>query len=194
MTARSSGTTSAVVTVPNAISLARILLIPLFVWLIVDPDTTFAGLILFSVVVATDWIDGYVARRTGQVSEVGKVLDPTADRLAIIAGLVALVVRGAFPLWAALLVLVRDVAIVLAGAVLLASRRPHIEVRWVGKVATFTLLVSIAMVSWGNLGYPLAPTALAIGWSGYAAAIIEYYVVAVLYVGDLRRSMTEGSR
>ncbi len=194
MTARSSGTTSAVVTVPNAISLARILLIPLFVWLIVDPDTTFAGLILFSVVVATDWIDGYVARRTGQVSEVGKVLDPTADRLAIIAGLVALVVRGAFPLWAALLVLVRDVAIVLAGAVLLASRRAHIEVRWVGKVATFTLLVSIAMVSWGNLGYPLAPTALAIGWSGYAAAIIEYYVVAVLYVGDLRRSVTEGSR
>ncbi len=192
MTARSSGTTSAVVTVPNAISLARILLIPLFVWLIVDPDTTFAGLILFSVVVATDWIDGYVARRTGQVSEVGKVLDPTADRLAIIAGLVALVVRGAFPLWAALLVLVRDVAIVLAGAVLLASRRPHIEVRWVGKVATFTLLVSIAMVSWGNLGYPLTPTALAIGWSGYAAAIIEYYVVAVLYVGDLRRNTTKG--
>ncbi len=194
MTARSGGTTSAVVTVPNAISLARILLIPLFVWLIVDPDTTFAGLILFSVVVATDWIDGYVARRTGQVSEVGKVLDPTADRLAIIAGLVALVVRGAFPMWAALLVLVRDGAILLAGAVLLASRRPHIEVRWVGKVATFTLLVSIALVSWGNLGYPLAPTALAIGWSGYVAAIIEYYVVAVLYVGDHRTSVTERSR
>ncbi len=194
MTARPSGTTSAVATVPNAISFARILLIPLFVWLIVNPDTTFAGLILFSVVVSTDWIDGYVARRTGQVSEVGKVLDPTADRLAIIAGLVALVVRGAFPLWAALLVLIRDGAILLAGAVLLASRRPHIEVRWVGKVATFTLLVSIAMVSWGNLDYPLAPTALAIGWSGYAAAIIEYYVVAVLYVGDLRRSATEGSK
>ena len=56
----------------------------------------------FGVVVATDWVDGTIARRTGQVSELGKVLDPVADRLAIAAGLIALVVRGAFPLWAAL--------------------------------------------------------------------------------------------
>jgi cardiolipin synthase len=194
MTARPSGTTSAVVTVPNVISLARIVLIPLFVWLIVNPETTFVGLVLFSVVVATDWIDGYVARHTGQVSDVGKVLDPTADRLAIIAGLIALVVRGAFPLWAALLVLVRDAAILVVGAVLLALRRPHIEVRWVGKVATFTLLVTIAAISWGNLGYLLAPSALAIGWSGYAAAIVEYYVVAGLYIGDVRWSAAEPMR
>ena len=75
---------------------------------------------------ATDWVDGYVARRTGQVSELGKVLDPVADRLAIAAGLIALVVRGVFPLWAALLILVRDVAVLVAGAALLcATGHPH---------------------------------------------------------------------
>ena len=65
--------------------------------------------------VATDWVDGLVARRTGQVSELGKVLDPTADRLAIAAGLIAFVVRGVIPLWAALLILVRDAVVLIAG-------------------------------------------------------------------------------
>ena len=60
---------------------------------------------------ATDWVDGWLARRTSQISELGKILDPTADRLAIAAGLIALVVRGVFPPWAALLVLVRDAVI-----------------------------------------------------------------------------------
>ena len=110
-----------VLTVPNVISFLRIALIPFFVLLIVDEDTTFTGLLLFGVVASTDWIDGWIARATGQVTELGKVLDPVADRLAIAAGLIALVVRGAFPLVAALLILVRDVAILLAGLVLLAK-------------------------------------------------------------------------
>ena len=85
--------------------------------LIVDEDTIGLGHRCCSpLVVATDWVDGTIARRTGQVSELGKVLDPVADRLAIAAGLIALVVRGAFPLWAAALILVRDVAVLVAGA------------------------------------------------------------------------------
>ena len=121
----------------------RIALIPVFVWLILDHDTTFGGLLLFGAVVSTDWVDGAVARATGQVSELGKVLDPVADRLAIAAGLIALIVRGAFPLWAALLILVRDVAVLVAGIVLLAGRRHlRVDVRYLGKVATFCLMSS----------------------------------------------------
>ena len=101
---------SRVLTVPNLISALRIAAIPVFWALIVDEDTSAWGLVLFVVVVATDWVDGTIARRTGQVSELGKVLDPIADRLAIAAGLIALVIRGAFPLWAAALILARDVA------------------------------------------------------------------------------------
>ena len=125
-------------TVPNLISAVRIAMIPVFWALIVDQDTTTWGIVLFGVVVATDWVDGTIARRTGQVSELGKVLDPVADRAAIAAGLIALVVRGAFPCWAAALILVRDVAVLAAGAVM-AAEGVRIEVRWIGKVATFAL-------------------------------------------------------
>jgi len=182
-------TSSAIATIPNALSAARILLIPAFVWLIVDRDTTFTGLLMFGAVVCTDWLDGYVARRTGQVSEVGKVLDPTADRLAIAAGLVALVVRGAFPLWAAMLILVRDVGILLAGLVLLLTHSVRIEVRFLGKVATFSLVAAIGLIAWGSLGYPFPAAARAVGWCTYAVAIVEYYVATALYVGDLRRAL-----
>jgi cardiolipin synthase len=180
--------TDRVLTIPNVISFLRIALIPVFVALIVDPDTRRAGLVLFVVVVATDWVDGALARATGQVSDLGKVLDPVADRLAIAAGLIALVVADAFPLWAALLILVRDVAVLIAGLVLLSKRRARIEVRYLGKVATFALMAAIACIAWGSLGYPLAPAALACGWAIYAVGIVEYYVATVLYVGDLRRA------
>ena len=180
--------TDRVLTIPNVISFLRIALIPVFVALIVDPDTRRAGLVLFVVVVATDWVDGALARATGQVSDLGKVLDPVADRLAIAAGLIALVVADAFPLWAALLILVRDAAVLIAGLVLLSKRRARIEVRYLGKVATFALMTAIACIAWGSLGYPLAPAALACGWAIYAVGIVEYYVATVLYVGDLRRA------
>jgi cardiolipin synthase len=180
--------TDRVLTIPNVISFLRIALIPVFVVLIVDPDTRRAGLVLFVVVVATDWVDGALARATGQVSDVGKVLDPVADRLAIAAGLIALVVADAFPLWAALLILVRDVTVLIAGLVLLSKRRARIEVRYLGKVATFALMTAIACIAWGSLGYPLAPAALACGWAFYAVGIVEYYVATVLYVCDLRRA------
>ena len=180
--------TDRILTIPNVISFLRIALIPVFVALIVDPDTTFAGLVLFVLVVATDWVDGAIARATGQVTELGKVLDPVADRLAIAAGLIALVVRDVFPLWAALLILVRDLAILVAGMVLLLRRRARIEVRYIGKVATFALMLSIGCIAWGNLGYVLSEAALACGWAFFAAGIVEYYVAARLYVGDLRRA------
>ena len=178
---------SAILTVPNLLSFLRIALIPVFVVLIVDPDTTFSGILLFAVVAWTDWIDGFAARRLGQVTELGKILDPTADRLAIAAGLIALAVRGAFPWWAALLILVRDALVVLVGAGFFVRRRVRLDVRPIGKVATFSLMAAVTWISWGNLGYPLDDAALALGWICYSAGIIEYYAAGALYLGDLRR-------
>ena len=186
MTTRPSPPSDRILTIPNALSALRIAMIPVFTWLIVDEETTRAGLVVFGVVLATDWLDGAIARATGQVSELGKLLDPVSDRLAIGAGLIALVARGAFPLWAALLILVRDVAILLAGIVLLSARRVSIEVRYLGKVATFGLMFAVGCIAWGTLGYAFAPAVLACGWVFYAVGIIEYYVATLLYVGDLR--------
>ncbi|MFN8232842.1 MAG: CDP-alcohol phosphatidyltransferase family protein [Actinomycetota bacterium] len=179
---------SRVLTVPNLISLIRILLIPVFFVLIVDEDTTTAGLILFACVVATDWVDGLVARRTGQVSEVGRLLDPIADRLAIAAGLIALAVRGVFPVWAAALILVRDVVVMVGGALAMTRRRVRVEVRFVGKLATFSLMVAIPAVAWSELGLPLAPAAAVLGWAAFAVGIVEYYVAAWVYARDIIRA------
>ena len=188
-----SPSSSRVLTVPNAISAARIASIPVFVALILDHDTTTAGLILFAIVVATDWIDGMIARRTGQVSDLGKVLDPVADRLAIAAGLIGLVLRGIFPLWAAAAILVRDLTVLVGGALALVRRGIRLEVRWIGKLATFSLMAAIPMVSWGSLGLPLAATATVGGWAAYAVGIVEYYVAGFAYLGDIRRASYRGA-
>ncbi|HEY6567761.1 MAG TPA: CDP-alcohol phosphatidyltransferase family protein [Actinomycetota bacterium] len=188
-TEESAPGSSAILTIPNLISAVRILLIPVFCWLIVDPDTTAVGIVVFGAVVATDWVDGTVARRTGQVSELGKVLDPVADRLAIASGLIALMIRGAFPVWAGALILLRDVLVFAGGAYVLLTRRVRLDVRYIGKVATFCLMIAIPAVSWGTLDFGLAPAALAVGWIAYAVGIVEYYIAAVIYGGDIRRAM-----
>jgi cardiolipin synthase len=180
---------SAILTVPNALSSLRILLIPVFCWLIVHRGTEAAGIVTFAGVGATDWVDGYIARRTQRVSELGKVLDPVADRLAIAAGLAALVVRGAFPFWAAVSIIVRDLAVLAVGAVLLARRRLRIDVRLVGKVATFSLMVAVPWIAWGNLKLPLGRPILVAGWSFFVVGIVAYYVAAAVYVVDIRRAI-----
>lgn len=177
-----------VLTLPNLISFVRILLIPVFVLLLLNEGTERAGLILLAFVVSTDWVDGQVARRTGQVSEVGKLLDPIADRLAIAAALITLVVRGAFPLWAALLILVRDIAILIAGLALL-RQDVRIDVRLVGKLATFSLMFSVPAIAWANFGLGLDAALLALGWTAYVVGIVEYYVATAFYVGDMRRAL-----
>jgi cardiolipin synthase len=177
---------SAILTIPNVISFTRIALIPVFVELLLDERTQGAGLALFAVVAASDWLDGFVARRTGQISTLGKLLDPTADRLAVAAGLIALAVAGAVPLWAVLLVVVRDALVLLVGAYVLVVVGARIDVRRIGKVATFTLMVSIVLIAWGSFDLPLAAVASALGWVGYAIGLTESYAATVLYARDVR--------
>ena len=184
-----AGSGRRVLTVPNAISALRIALIPVFFALIVHEDTTTAGLIMFGCVVATDWVDGTIARRTGQVSELGKVLDPVADRLAIAAGIIALAIRGVFPVWAAVAIIARDLAVLGVGVFLLARRHVRIEVRWIGKVATFSLMVAVPAISWGALDLPLTAAATAVGWVCFAVGIVEYYIAAGVYWRDAKRAL-----
>jgi cardiolipin synthase len=178
-----------VATFPNLLSLVRILLIPVFVTLLLNHGTEAAGLVLLGAVVATDWVDGYIARHTGQVSNLGKVLDPVADRLAVAAALVALVVRHAFPLWAALLVICRDALILLAGLVLILRYRIRLDVRWVGKAATFGLMCAIPLVAWGDFGLVFHGFARVFGWMVFVPAIALYYVATAAYAVDVIRAV-----
>lgn len=186
---RAEAASDRLATVPNLISLGRLLLTPLFVVLILRRQTQVAGLLLMIAVVSTDWIDGYIARHTAQVSNVGKVLDPVADRLALAAALVALVIRNAIPLWVALLVVVRDALVLLAGALLLVLAKVRIDVRWIGKAATFALMVGVPAVAWGNLGLWAHGTALVVGWPFLVVGLVAYYIATALYIGDVVRAV-----
>ncbi len=178
-----------VLTAPNLVSLARIALLPAVVALVVSERTTHLGLALFAVVAASDWVDGQLARRLGQETELGKVLDPTADRLAIGAGILALGVRDAFPWPAAVPILARDALVLAVGLAVLAARGVRIEVRWIGKFATLNLMVAVTCIAWGRLGYPLAEPVLLLGWLAYAVGIATSYAAGALYLGDLRRAL-----
>ena len=177
-----------ILTVPNALSFVRIALIPVFVTLLAGEGTRLAGFVLMGAVLSTDWVDGVIARRTGQVTELGKLLDPSADRLAMVAALVTLVVLDLFPLWAALLVVVRDVVVAGAGVYLL-RKGIRIDVRILGKYATFTLMWGIPMIAWGNAGLPLDDLLLVLGWVWFPVGVVEYYAVTVSYARDVREAL-----
>jgi cardiolipin synthase (CMP-forming) len=188
-TRRSSAGGQRLLTVPNVLTSLRILLIPLFVVLLLDPDTRLPGYALLAVVVSTDWIDGYIARRSGQVTELGKLLDPLADRLALAAAIVTFVAVEAFPLWAALLVLVRD-ALVLIVAGLLGARGIRIDVRPIGKYATATVWLSVAFIAWSNFGFAFDDVAWVMGWVWFFVGVAEYYAATVAYALDVRRALS----
>jgi cardiolipin synthase len=180
---------SAVLTIPNLLSSVRIVAIPLFCWLTVRSDSRLGGIALFAIVVGTDWVDGYAARRLGQESELGRILDPVADRLAIAAGILTFTIVGIFPFWAALLVLLRDVVVLLGGATLLWSRDLRVDVRGIGKVATFSLMAAITWIAWGNAGGPLGDVLLAGGWLAFVIGIVEYYLAMGMYAIDIREAL-----
>jgi cardiolipin synthase len=123
------------------------------------------------------------------VSNLGKILDPVADRLAIAAGLIAVVAAGLFPLWAALLILIRDAVVLGAGVAVAARWRVRIDVRWIGKVATFGLMCAVPAISLSRLDFGLADLVGGIGWIAFWIGIVLYYAAVVLYAVDVRRAV-----
>jgi len=172
---------SAIVTVPNAISLARLVLMPVCAWLLATEHYA-SGLVLTALVGATDWVDGWLARRIGQVSRVGQLLDPFADRLLIASVAIALVVRGVLP-WPAVALLIGRDLVLLAGWPILKRRgvEPP-EVVWVGKAATFDLLFALPLLVMGATTWVVAPVAHALGLALLWLGVALYYVAGVVYV------------
>jgi cardiolipin synthase len=130
---------------PNAITLVRLLLLPVFLWLLFGTNHRADAAWLLGTLGATDWIDGFVARRFQQVSNVGKILDPTADRLLVITGLLAVAAASGVPWWFALSTLARELIVSILTLVLAALGAARINVlRW-GKVSTFALMTTFPL-------------------------------------------------
>ncbi len=130
-------------TLPNLITVVRLGCIPWFLWLLVAQDDRTAAALLLGALGATDWVDGWIARRFDQVSDVGKVLDPTADRLLLVVALVAILADGSIPIWFGVAVLVREVLVGLGALILAGLGARRIDVTWWGKTGTFALLWSV---------------------------------------------------
>ncbi|MHB8379718.1 MAG: CDP-alcohol phosphatidyltransferase family protein [Acidimicrobiales bacterium] len=130
---------------PNAITLVRLALLPVFFWLLFTTNHRAVAAWLLGALGATDWIDGFVARRLHQVSNVGKILDPTADRLLVIGGLIAVAAANGVPWWFALTTLARELVVSVLTLALAALGAARINVLWWGKVSTFALMTSFPL-------------------------------------------------
>jgi len=130
---------------PNAITVARLALLPVFFWLVFATNHRAIAAWLLAVLGATDWIDGFVARRFHQVSNVGKILDPVADRILVTGGLLAVAAVGAVPWWFAGATLAREVLVSSLTVILAALGATRINVLWWGKVSTFALMTTFPL-------------------------------------------------
>lgn len=167
-------------TIPNLISLIRLCLIPVFVWLLVGRENPQGAGWLLALIGGTDWVDGYLARRLDQVSEVGKILDPLADRIAVATALIAGLITGDLPAWFAWALIIREVLVGVGAIVVALKGHTSLAVRKMGKLATLLLYMSIA---WFLIGADWVPGQV-IAWATGVPGLVLYYVVAFQYAGD----------
>jgi cardiolipin synthase len=171
-----------VLTLPNVLSLVRLLGVPLFLWLLLGPEADGWAVVVLALSGVTDWADGKLARALGQSSKLGALLDPAADRLYIVATLVAFVLRDVIPLWVVAVLLVRELVL---GLTLLALRRagwPPLQVHYLGKAATFLLLYAFPLLLLADGQNPVASFVQPIAYALTIWGAVLYVLAGVLYV------------
>ncbi|HET9092935.1 MAG TPA: CDP-alcohol phosphatidyltransferase family protein [Acidimicrobiales bacterium] len=178
-----------VLTVPNLLSVGRLGLLALFCFLLFGADERVAAVVVLAVAGATDFVDGYVARRFHQVSTIGKVLDPTADRIVLGTGVIAIALYGAVPGWLAGVVLGREVVVSLAVVVLAALGARRIDVLWVGKAGTFGLMAAFPLFLLADAGSTWAHVLGDVTWVLLVPSLALSFLAAVSYVPLARRAL-----
>jgi cardiolipin synthase (CMP-forming) len=181
-----------ILTIPNVITVARLLCIPIFLWLLFDQHKRAEAAILLSALGATDFADGYIARRFHQVSTVGKVLDPLADRILLMVGASAILVDGSVPPFIAWATLIREVLVAGAFLVLAALGARRIDVQWAGKAGTFGLMFAFPLFLVGHdQGFSLHKLAEFLGWCCAIPALVLAWYAAITYVPIARKALRE---
>jgi cardiolipin synthase len=183
---------SRVVTLPNVISLVRLVCVPVFVWLLAD-DHLLAAAVLLGVLGASDWVDGWIARRFDQGSELGKILDPVADRVLLLVSAVALMVQGSVPIVVGVLVLAREIAVSIAALALAAAGARRIDVQWVGKAGTLALMFALPMFLLADAVHGTVHDVALVGaWFFTVTGLGLSYYAAATYVPLARAALREG--
>jgi cardiolipin synthase len=162
------------------------------VWLLLGRDDQVAAAILLGLLGATDWIDGYIARRFRQVSTLGKVLDPVADRLLFFTAIVTIIISGDAPLWVCIAVLVRELLVALATLGLAALGARRIDVTWWGKAGTFSLMFAFPAFLLGSSDITWSGFFTFAAWCFTIPGLVFSYYSALLYVPLASRALAEG--
>ena len=192
--ARSVSMLDGIWTIPNAFTLLRLLLLPVFLYVLFGLENRAAAGFLLGGLSATDWVDGYLARRLGQVSEFGKVFDPTVDRLLFVVATIAIIVDGSIPLWFALAVLFREVAVGLMMAIAtVVFKMPRIDVTYLGKLATFLLMFAVPGFLVGNSDIAGADAFEIASWLVGIPGLILRYWTGIAYIPQVRRAVAAGT-
>ncbi|HEY0484651.1 MAG TPA: CDP-alcohol phosphatidyltransferase family protein [Mycobacteriales bacterium] len=168
-------------TIPNLLSFLRLLGVPLFLYLVLVPRADLAAVAVLMLSGVSDYLDGRLARAWGQVSRVGQLLDPLADRLYIIATVVAFVLRGVVPWWLAALLVGRDVVLALILPVLRHHGHGPLPVHFLGKAATFNLLYAFPLLLLTAGDGTLADVARPFAWAFALWGVCLYYWAGALY-------------
>ncbi len=179
-----------VVTIPNVLSMVRLLLIPVFLVLLVLEQYGWA-LLLIAVSSITDFVDGYIARHFNQITRLGQLLDPAADRLFILSTLVGLGWVGVLPWWFVAAIVARDVLLLVLGVVLANHRFGPLPVHHLGKMGTFAILFSMPVILLGSAVPATAWLALPIGWAAGIWGVFLYWWAGVAYALQAARMIRE---
>ncbi len=181
----------------NLVTIVRLGLIPVFFWLLFATGHRALAAWLLGVLGATDWIDGYLARALHQVSNVGKILDPVADRVLVISGLLGVAAAGGVPWWFAAVTLTREGLVSGLTLLLAALGAARIDVLWWGKVSTFCLMATfpLFLLTTNDHHAPLQGWQHALRdatWVLGAVGLTLSWLVLVGYVAPARRALREG--
>ena len=175
-----------VLTVPNALSFLRLLLVPLFLWLLLGPEADGWAVLVLMVSGATDYVDGHVARKYGLVSRVGQLLDPIADRVYVLTTVLAFTARDILPLYLTLILLGRDLFMTALLPVLKKHGYGPLPVHFMGKAATYNLLFAFPLLLLGQVDNVAGDVALPVGWAFGVWGITLYWWAGVLYARQVR--------
>lgn len=181
-------------TIPNAVSALRLLGIPLFFYLLLVLENYFWALFILVIAGATDWIDGYLARKLNQVSRLGILLDPLVDRLYIAATLIGLAIAGLIPWWLVVVIAMRDIALITLIPSLRTLGISALPVTYVGKAATFALLWGFPLILLGRVDTTTAHVMASAGWAFALWGTYLYWWAGVRYFGQARTLLRAHNR
>lgn len=183
-----------IVTIPNLLSALRLACAPPLVWLLFGAHDRVAAIVLLGVLGGSDWVDGWIARHFDQGSELGKVLDPVADRVLLVTAAVCLIADGTVPAWVGALVLAREALVAVATLALAAAGARRIDVRWAGKAGTLALMFALPgfLIVDTLSGGTAQDVVRALTWLFTGGGLLLSYYAALAYVPAAREALHEG--